>query len=174
MKRGSLRSAAMENHRATDPEIHGPVILGGYGGSMLKACTYCGRIHESQYNCPSKLAISRKYPKDTQAALTRNSSRWQKTRGYIRLRDHGVCQLCLKEYTGDIKPSRPVAVRPYESEELSVHHITRLEDDIDKAFDTDNLITLCRVHHELAEAGKISPSVLRRIAQQNNEAFEKM
>lgn len=50
-----------------------------------------------------------------------------------------------------------------------MHHITKLEDDESKAFDELNLITLCSVHHEMAEAGQIDASILRAIAKENSE-----
>ena len=123
---------------------------------MLKTCTYCGRVHDSAYVCHSKATAQSKYPKDTQASKLRSTSRWQKTRDRVRQRDHNVCQLCLRNYPGTI--------RPYETEGLSVHHIIKIEEDETKAFDEDNLITLCRIHHEMAEEKKIPRGELLKIA----------
>lgn len=136
---------------------------------MLKACACCGRVHDSRYICPARQKAMQKYPKDTPAAKTRNTSRWQKTRDYIKRRDHGVCQMCLKEYAAN----NTGTLRPYEVDDLSVHHIVKLEDDIDKAFDEDNLITLCREHHERAEAGLISQALLLKIAKENGERYRR-
>ena len=44
----------------------------------------------------------------------------------------------------------------YTYKELEAHHIIPLEEDYNKRLDGDNLITLCRYHHELAEKGGIS------------------
>lgn len=129
---------------------------------MLKSCTYCGKIHDSHYECPEKTRTRTRYCNDTMASHLRSLSRWQKTRDYIRERDHNVCQLCLKNYPGTL--------RPYETEGLSVHHIDKIEDDSSKAFDEYNLITLCRVHHELAESGEIDKEILRAIAKENSDA----
>lgn len=132
---------------------------------MLKSCAYCGRIHDSRDPCEEKKKAGSRYPKDTMATKTRSSSRWQKTREYIRQRDHGVCQLCLRNYAGTL--------RPYETGELSVHHIVPLEETVawdnntEKAFDHENLITLCRIHHEMAEQGLISREALENIAREN-------
>jgi len=56
---------------------------------------------------------------------------------------------------------------------LSVHHIIPIEklaaDDIEKAFDLNNLITLCDRHHEAAEAGLISKDELIEIAKENGK-----
>ena len=38
-----------------------------------------------------------------------------------------------------------------------------LEDAKNKRIDSDNLITLCRYHHELAEKGEISREELQKI-----------
>ena len=44
-----------------------------------------------------------------------------------------------------------------------MHHIIPLEEDYNKRLDSDNLITLCRYHHELAEKGEISREELQEI-----------
>ena len=58
-------------------------------------------------------------------------------------RDYHCCRVCLS--AGIIN-----------SNDLSVHHIIPLKDDYDRRLDNDNLITLCRYHHEAAERGHIS------------------
>ena len=66
-------------------------------------------------------------------------------------RDRMCCRMCLKagqiEYRG-----------------LSVHHIIPLAVDFDKRLDDDNLITLCRFHHERAERGQIKAWELLQLA----------
>ena len=54
------------------------------------------------------------------------------------------------------------------SEELEVHHIVSIDENSDLSFDVDNLITLCRLHHEMAEAGKLDKEKLKRIAKNNS------
>ena len=44
--------------------------------------------------------------------------------------------------------------------DLEVHHIVPIDTDYDKRLDEENLITLCRYHHELAEQGSIDSSTL--------------
>lgn len=65
-------------------------------------------------------------------------------------------------------------MRQVEYDGLSVHHIIPLEilldDDYEKAFDLNNLITLCERHHEAAEAGKISREELIKIAKENGKS----
>lgn len=59
--------------------------------------------------------------------------------------------------------------REYETENLSVHHINPIAEDWDSRLDNDNLITLCRKHHEQAEASLISKKELRKIAEEQEE-----
>ena len=48
--------------------------------------------------------------------------------------------------------------------DVEVHHITPLNEDYDLRLDNDNLICLCRYHHELAEKGQISRDLLKKLA----------
>jgi len=50
-----------------------------------------------------------------------------------------------------------------------VHHIIKIEDDENRAYDEDNLITLCRIHHEMAEKGVAGAAELLKIIRDNNE-----
>ena len=50
-----------------------------------------------------------------------------------------------------------------------MHHIVPIESDSDKAYDSDNLISLCREHHEQAEKGLIDKSTLEALAKQQEE-----
>lgn len=55
------------------------------------------------------------------------------------------------------------------TEHLEVHHIVPIADAWDDRLNDDNLITLCREHHEMAEQGKIDKGVLRLIARKSRE-----
>lgn len=66
-------------------------------------------------------------------------------------RDVYCCRLCLLE--GLLK-----------NRGLSVHHIIPLSEDFEKRLDPDNLITLCRHHHEQAEKGIIPRKKLLELA----------
>lgn len=66
-----------------------------------------------------------------------------------------MCIACLNGLEGTIVK--------YNSQNLSVHHIIPISNDFDKRFDNDNLITLCRYHHERAEKGLIKPDTLRKL-----------
>lgn len=123
---------------------------------MKKTCRYCGRIHERNYQCPSKPARKKKV---TSVDKFRWTAVWQKKRNQIKRRDKHMCQVCLQSDR-------------YVSTDIEVHHIDSLVDAFDKRLDDENLITLCRHHHEEAELGNISKQSLFDIAEQNNENYE--
>ena len=114
---------------------------------MLKSCKYCGRIHDSKFDC-GKLPSNRK---DKEQDKFRSSGAWKKKRAEIRERDRGLCRMSL--YNGEICYTK-----------LSVHHIESLAEAWDKRLDDDNLITLNDYYHELAEGGGISKALLHRLA----------
>ena len=136
----------------------------------LKSCQYCGRIHKSDYDCGKK-PIRGKHSSASNASSTnanasnantirtsiesfRSSSEWKNKRADIRVRDNGVCRVCLanKRITQDC---------------LSVHHIVPLVENFELRLDDSNLITLCGKHHELAESGLISREELSDLAATN-------
>ena len=81
--------------------------------------------------------------------------KWTQKSKYIKQRDNYMCQICLLDkYKTDFK---------YTYKELEVHHIIPIEEDYSKRLDSDNLITLCRYHHEMAEKGLISREELKEI-----------
>lgn len=51
------------------------------------------------------------------------------------------------------------------NKDLSVHHIQPLKTNWDQRMDDDNLITLCRCHHELAEEGQLRAELLKELVQ---------
>ena len=114
---------------------------------MKHYCTVCHNIHEGKCKRPRYVAR----PRNSQADCFRNTQSWRKAARRIRERDRFCCRVCLK--AGVI-----------ESRDLSVHHIIPLAVDLDRRLDDDNLITLCRYHHERAEQGQISKQELRDIA----------
>ena len=126
---------------------------------MLKSCKYCGRIHESSFICSKKKeAIAKRQKKqDSKINKFRWSKAWQRKRAEIRERDNQVCQVCVRKLHGYI--------RQFETDNLSVHHIVPLEVDFNKRMDNENLITLCSMHHEMAEKGDITASELLDIAE---------
>ena len=119
---------------------------------MLKSCQYCGRIHDSKYDC-GKRPQPRK--KKNEVDRFRWSPAWKSKRAEIRERDSHVCQVCIR---GLCEPDRQ-----YETDNLSVHHALPIEQAWDKRLDNDNLITLCSKHHEMAESGAIPYNKVKEI-----------
>lgn len=121
---------------------------------MLKACSACGRIHDSKFMCAPKLRAlqARQKKKGTYIDRFHSSYRWTALSRRIRERDRYLCLACLYDLDG--QGSRITTT------DLSVHHIVPLSEDWEKRFDEDNLATLCAVHHEAAEAGNIDRAKL--------------
>ena len=128
---------------------------------MLKACQYCGRVHSKKLDCDRKIktlrerdAIQRE--REDKIRSFRSSSAWKKKADAIRSRDSGLCLVCkdeLRRFGG--KNGALIGE--------DVHHITPLAIDYDRRLDDGNLITLCRFHHEEAEAGEYSPEYLVKL-----------
>lgn len=131
---------------------------------MLKSCSYCGRIHPYDSVCPKQLSEqkTRKEAKERKklekihtrlspADRFRNTFGWRKKRYQIRNRDMNMCRYCF------------IVNHRIRTSPLSVHHIIPIELAYDKRFDDDNLITLCRECHELAEKGDIPAVRLRSL-----------
>ena len=112
----------------------------------LRSCPYCGRIHARGFDCGRKPKYG--VQKNTPADQFRHSARWTRKSLQIRERDHFMCVYCM-QHDGRISP-----------EEIEVHHIVPISEDYDRRLDDDNLISLCREHHEQAEAGVIKRDVL--------------
>lgn len=120
---------------------------------MLKACKYCGRIHDTKYNCGKRPA--RKKTKYSQADHFRRTQAWTDKAIEIKQRDNYLCQICIRGLYN--------APRKFNYKKLSVHHATPINEDWDKRLNDDNLITICSAHHEMAENGRIPYEIIRRI-----------
>lgn len=114
---------------------------------MLRSCKYCGRIHDAKFDCGKKPI----YKYNTNNRKFRNSKLWRDKAVEIKERDLFLCQCCL-HLDGE-----------YMSETLEVHHIVPLKNDWGLRLCNDNLITLCRYHHEKAEKGDIKGETLKRM-----------
>ncbi len=130
---------------------------------MLKSCSYCGKIHQSNIECPQK---PKKMKAVTEVDRFRWTKIWQRKRDEIRERDKNLCQVCLRNlYDTDLI---------YNYYNLSVHHAIPVASAYEKRLDNDNLITLCDRHHEMAESGAIPYEVIKKIIEeqeQNNEGI---
>ena len=122
---------------------------------MLKACPRCGKIHERSYSCTAGQPTPEQRRAFSEAEKFRSSAAWKRKSIAIRKRDLYMCQCCLY---GVHNPRVE-----YNSKQLSVHHIQPVETNYDRRLDDDNLITLCRYHHELAERGVVKARELAKI-----------
>lgn len=117
------------------------------GGSfcLKRYCAVCGRVHTGR----CKRIYSDK--RDSRLDKFRNTQLWKRTAKVILERDFHCCRVCL--LNGVLK-----------NQELSVHHIVPLSEDFERRLDLDNLVTLCRHHHEQAERGIIPRKTLFELA----------
>lgn len=134
--------------------IHLPLFMGIL--EMLKSCKYCGKVHDSRYDCGHK-PVRRKKIRTTQNSF-RSTQAWKQKSLEIRERDHYLCQVCLRNLYGTINR--------YNNRQIEVHHIVPLIEDYDRRLDNDNLISLCTMHHGMAEDADIPREVLTEIARQ--------
>lgn len=120
---------------------------------MLKSCKYCGKIHDSKFNCGKKPV--RKKIKYTQADKFRSTRDWTKKSIEIKERDNYLCQICIRNLHSTFKQ--------YNYDCLSVHHAIPINNDFDKRLDDNNLLTVCQMHHEMCESGEIPYEVVKSI-----------
>ncbi len=120
---------------------------------MLKTCSVCGRIHDDSKQCYRPRTKVK-----TKQNTFRNTNKWHEMSRRIRERDNYLCQICIS--------GKYNTVLRYNFKELEVHHIVPLEKDYSKRLDRSNLITLCRYHHKMAEAGEISKEELLDIVKE--------
>lgn len=120
---------------------------------MLRSCSYCGRIHDTNYKCNSRLRV------ETEEYKLRNTYKWHDKSREIRERALHVCEVCKDK--GSVNAG----------DNIEIHHITKLRDDPNGLLDNYNLVCLCVSHHKSADAGEIDPDYLRKLAQQREEKF---
>lgn len=111
---------------------------------MLKTCSKCGVVPQDHI-CPYK--TYRKIKRDSKADKFRRTKAWNKKSIEIRQRDKYLCKVCINNLYNTINI--------YNYDKLEVHHIVPLNEDYDKRLDNNNLITLCKYHHNLAEHNEI-------------------
>ena len=125
---------------------------------LLKSCTYCGKIHDKKYICMEKdMAIRKRQKKDStmEENKFRWSGVWKRKAEEIKQRDKYLCQVCARELYN--------TTNKYNTHNLEVHHAVGLREDFSARLDNNNLITLCREHHEAAECGAIPLEEIKRI-----------
>jgi len=123
---------------------------------MLKSCTYCGKIHDTKFDCGKRKSLRKRR---TDNSDFRSTYSWTMKSKRIRERDKHICQCCLANAKGTERRINP--------DDIEVHHIEPVEEAWDKRLDDDNLITLCRMHHEMAEVGEIEREYLKSLILDN-------
>lgn len=105
---------------------------------MRRPCLKCGVLSRETY-CPEhrKAKEKERLEKEPHRTIYGTKS-WAKARKRIKARDNGECQALVNGKQCKSKAN------------LSVHHITPLSRG-GAPYDDDNLITLCRPHHEEIE-----------------------
>lgn len=115
---------------------------------MKVSCKYCGGTHERGYVCPSKPT---KVKRVTHIEKFRSGRQWRNKAKEIKKRDNFLCLYCL------------IHENKLNYKELSVHHITSLKRNFNLRLEDENLITLCRTHHDEADASEIDYKYLEEI-----------
>lgn len=122
---------------------------------MLRACSKCGRVHDTNFICTPK--VKRRYERSEENSL-RSKRSWQLKRESIKERSFYLCSVCKDK--GDYSPK-----------DLEVHHIIKLRDDPSLFLDDDNLIALCLPHHEDADRGKLDIDYLRKLVKDREDRW---
>ena len=115
---------------------------------MKKLCPICGKLHSLGETCKPYVHIADKL---TEQRKFRNSTAWKKKREEIKERDKYLCAYCLR------------VDRVITRDNLEVHHIVKISASEEGRLCTDNLITLCRYHHEMAEKNIIGKEELFKL-----------
>ena len=118
---------------------------------MLKVCSKCGRVHDTNYKCKSKAL-----PLTNEQAL-RSTYKWARKSEDIRERSFHLCEVC--KYLGKAR-----------AEAVEVHHIVKIKHDPTLLLEDGNLITLCVEHHKEADSGKLDPDFLRYLVSKRDKA----
>lgn len=108
---------------------------------MLKLCPYCSRVHAKTFDCGRKPV---KGKRGTDADKFHGSYKWTQLSKRVRERDRHMCVYCWQQE------------HRITTQGIEVHHIVPIAEDYDARMDEDNLVSLCRRHHEQAEQGAIS------------------
>ena len=115
---------------------------------MLKSCSRCGKIHDSNYVCRAG-KVWKRY--DQEQRKLRSTNAWKDKSLEIRERANYLCEVC-----------RDQGVFTYDG--LEVHHIVKVKDDQSNLLNNFNLICLCVRHHKEADSGELDADYLRKLA----------
>lgn len=96
---------------------------------------------EAKQQADNKYNQSIRFKRDKREAAFYQSSAWRKKRVLILKRDHHMCVECRRELEAGKEATGTINQR------LIIDHIIDLKKDWSKRLDSDNLQTLCIVHH---------------------------
>lgn len=135
---------------------------------MLTTCRYCGRIHDSAYDCGRKPERGKKRGSlsGQDEIAFRRTEAWKQKSLRIRARDHFLCQICIR----NLYPYGEGRALNYDG--LSVHHAVPVRDAWERRLDDNNLLTLCLAHHEMAERGDIPVLEIQNIIREQQKFTE--
>lgn len=114
---------------------------------MYKTCGRCGQIHASNFICKKNRPVFKRTIEDK----IRGRNKWKMKSLEIRAKANYLCEVCK-------------AQGQYIYNDLEVHHITKLSEDMTKWLDDDNLICLCTACHRKADDGEIDKEYLQELA----------
>lgn len=118
----------------------------------LVTCKYCGVV-ERGHRCEHR--PKRKNIKNRESDRFRSSAVWKKKAEECKQRDRYLCRVCVAGLYNTLNQIN------YKN--LEAHHIIPIAEDYNKRLDNDNIITLCQMHHKMAERGQIPREVLFEI-----------
>ena len=121
---------------------------------MFKACSKCGKIHDTRYKCN----VGRIYTGGDERKL-RSKYSWTRKSEEIRERAHHICEVCKDKGT--------ITTESYNN--IEVHHIVKVKDDESKLLDNENLICLCQEHHKQADNNEIDKEYLIELARRREQ-----
>lgn len=124
----------------------------------LVSCPYCGGVHSRGEVCGKRRRYGRQ--QSTEENRFRHGNAWTAKSIQIRNRDRGLCVYCLMHDN------------VINNTGIEVHHIIPLRESRDLRLDDENLISLCREHHEQAEKGEIKRQVLIKYVREQEEEFK--
>lgn len=118
--------------------------------ARLRSCTICGKIHSTDIKCHRKIERT-----DQLAHELRQSHKWHKKSLEIREQSHWLCAVC-----------RDQGIITHEN--ISVHHIKKLQHNPELLLDDENLVALCATHHQMADDGLIDEDYLISLAKKRD------
>ena len=122
---------------------------------MFKACSKCGKIHDSNYICK----VGQDILKNREERKLRSKYAWTRKSEEIRERANYLCEVC-----------RDQGIITYEN--IEVHHITKVSEDSSLLLDNANLICLCQEHHKRADRGEIDKDYLLELAKKRESSAD--